>query len=76
MFMVERLQVQSRSPFEIHHILTGLDKTPEIMVESELFMPEGEGPFGCVIALHGSLGWVISSSGPHQWLARCWVRGL
>jgi len=57
MFMVERLQVQSRSPFEIHHILTGLDKTPEIMVESELFMPEGEGPFGCVIALHGSLGW-------------------
>ena len=55
--MVERLQVQSRSPFEIHHILTGLDKTPEIMVESELFMPVGEGPFGCVIALHGSLGW-------------------
>ena len=55
--MVERLQVQSRSPFEIHHILTGLDKTPEIMVESELFMPEGEGPFGCIIALHGSLGW-------------------
>lgn len=55
--MVERLQVQSRSPFEIHHILTGLDKTSEIMVESELFMPEGEGPFGCIIALHGSLGW-------------------
>ena len=55
--MVERLQVQSRSPFEIHHILTGLDKTPEIMVESELFMPEREGPFGCIIALHGSLGW-------------------
>ncbi|MBL6890603.1 MAG: dienelactone hydrolase family protein [Candidatus Poseidoniaceae archaeon] len=55
--MVERLQVQSRSPFEIHHILAGLDKTPEIMVESELFMPEGEGPFGCIIALHGSLGW-------------------
>ena len=55
--MVERLLVQSRSPFEIHHILTGLDKTSEIMVESELFMPEGEGPFGCIIALHGSLGW-------------------
>ena len=55
--MVERLQVQSRSPFEIHQILTGLEKTPEIIVESELFLPEGEGPFGCVIALHGSLGW-------------------
>ena len=55
--MVERLQVQSHSPFEIHHILTGLEKTPEINVESELFLPEGEGPFGCVIALHGSIGW-------------------
>ena len=55
--MVERLLVQSRAPFEIHQILTGLDKTPEIIVESELFLPEGEGPFGCVIALHGSLGW-------------------
>ena len=55
--MVERLQVQSHSPFEIHHILTGLEKTPETNVESELFLPEGEGPFGCVIALHGSIGW-------------------
>ena len=55
--MVERLQVQSRSPFEIHHILIGLEKTPETNVECELFLPEGEGPFGCVIALHGSIGW-------------------
>jgi len=55
--VVERFQVQSRSPFEIHHILTGLEKTPETIVESELFLPEGEGPFGCVIALHGSIGW-------------------
>jgi hypothetical protein len=39
--MVERLQVQSSSPFEIHHILTGLEKTPEINDESELFLPEG-----------------------------------
>ena len=56
--MVERLLVESRSPFEIHQILTGLEKTPEITVESELYLPEGDGPFGCVIALHGSLGWV------------------
>ena len=55
--MVERFQVQSRSPFEIHHILTGLEKTPEINIECELFLPGGEGPFGCVIALHGSIGW-------------------
>ena len=55
--MHERIQVKSRSPFELHHILTGLEKTPELTVESELFLPEGEGPFGCVIALHGSMGW-------------------
>ena len=55
--MVGRLQVESRSPFEIHQILTGLEKSPETLVEYELFMPEGEGPFGCVIALHGSMGW-------------------
>ena len=68
--MVERLRVESRSPFEIHHILTGLEKTPVTTVESELYLPEGEGPFGCVIALHGSIGWA-----PHHqdhvdgWLA-------
>ncbi|MDP6235605.1 MAG: dienelactone hydrolase family protein [Candidatus Poseidoniaceae archaeon] len=55
--MGERFQVQSRSPFEIHHILTGLEKTSEINIESELFLPEGDGPFGCIIALHGSRGW-------------------
>ena len=55
--MGERLQVKSRSPFELHQILTGLEKTPETLVDAELFVPEGEGPFGCVIALHGSLGW-------------------
>ena len=55
--MGERFSVHSRSPFEMYHILTGLEKTPETSVESELFLPEGEGPFGCVIALHGSMGW-------------------
>lgn len=55
--MAERLMVQSRSPFEIHHILTGLENTPETDVEADLYLPEGEGPFGCVLALHGSIGW-------------------
>ena len=55
--MVERLQIQSRSPFEIHHILTDLGKSPETIVEAELYLPEGEGPFGCIVALHGSRGW-------------------
>ena len=57
MFVVERFQVQSRSPFELHQIFTRLEKTPETTVDCELYLPEGEGPFGCVIALHGSLGW-------------------
>jgi len=48
---------KSASPFEIHHILTGLDKCPETMIENELILPQGEGPFGCVVALHGSKGW-------------------
>jgi len=55
--MAERLQVPSRSPFEIHHILNGLEETPEVNVELDLFLPEGDGPFACVIALHGSIGW-------------------
>lgn len=55
--MAERLMVQSRSPFEIHHILTGLENTPETDVEADLYLPKGEGPFGCVLALHGSIGW-------------------
>ena len=57
MLMMERLQVQSRSPFEIHQILTCLEKTPLTTIEAELFLPEGDGPFGCVIAHHGSKGW-------------------
>ncbi|RPG71961.1 MAG: hypothetical protein CBD52_003775 [Euryarchaeota archaeon TMED192] len=55
--MPERLTVQSRSPFEIHHILTGLEHTPQVTIEAELHLPRGEGPFGCVIAHHGSRGW-------------------
>ena len=53
----ETMLCKSASPFEIHHILTGLDKCPETMIENELILPQGEGPFGCVVALHGSKGW-------------------
>lgn len=55
--MVERLVVQSRSPFEIHHILTSLSDAPEVELEVDLYLPDGDGPFGCVLALHGSIGW-------------------
>jgi dienelactone hydrolase len=34
-----------------------LEDTPGTEVEVDLYLPEGEGPFGCVIALHGSIGW-------------------
>lgn len=39
LFVVERFQVQSRSPFEIHQILTRLEKTPETTVDCELYFP-------------------------------------
>ena len=60
--MAELLEVQSRSPFEIHHILTGLEYTPQITIEAELHLPTGEGPFGCVITHHGSKGWATHHS--------------
>ena len=60
--MAEHLQVQSRSPFEIHHILAGLDDTPQITIEAELHLPRGAGPFGCVITHHGSKGWAAHHS--------------
>ena len=34
--MVEQVQVLSRSPFEIYHILNGLEKTAETTVDTEL----------------------------------------
>ena len=53
----EKIWQTSASPFEIHDILTCLEKLPETRIETELFLPQGEGPFGCVVALHGSKGW-------------------
>ena len=53
----EKTWQTSASPFEIHDILNCLEKLPETMIETELFLPQGEGPFGCVVALHGSKGW-------------------
>ena len=70
MNMVERLQVQSCSPFEIYHILNSLEEASKITVEAELFLPQGEGPFGCVIALHGSMGWAQH----HQDHINIWVK--
>jgi dienelactone hydrolase len=68
--MVERLQVQSCSPFEIYHILNNLEKASKVTVEAELFLPPGEGPFGCVIALHGSMGWAQH----HQDHINIWIK--
>ncbi|MBJ84805.1 MAG: hypothetical protein CMB52_04740 [Euryarchaeota archaeon] len=55
--MAELMHLDSSSPFEIYHILNGLEKLPKTGIEVELFLPPGEGPFGCVVALHGSKGW-------------------
>lgn len=55
--MGERIEYESCSPFEIHHLLNQLDSTPKHPVFGELFLPTGEGPFACVVACHGSRGW-------------------
>ena len=56
--MSEKLEINSVSPFEIHQILNGLEKASDTKIQAELFLPQGEGPFGCVIAFHGSKGWM------------------
>ena len=56
--MSEKLEIDSASPFEIHQILNGLENAPSTNIQAELFFPPGEGPFGCVIAFHGSKGWM------------------
>ena len=56
--MLEKLEIVSASPFEIYHIMNELEKAPETIIEAELFLPQGEGPFGCVVAFHGSKGWI------------------
>ena len=55
--MSEKIFFNSSSPFELHHILKKLNSTPKHPVFGRLHMPEGEEPFACVIALHGSKGW-------------------
>ena len=55
--MVEKVFFKSASPFELHHILRKMDSAPHHPVFGRLHMPEGDGPFACVIALHGSKGW-------------------
>ena len=49
----------STSPFEIHHILCKLETLDKHPVFGSLTFPEkGKGPFPCVVACHGSRGWV------------------
>ena len=55
--MVERIEFESSNPFEIHHILKHLHNTPKQTVFADLHLPEGDGPFGCVVSSHGSRGW-------------------
>lgn len=55
--MIEMVAIQSASPFELHHILNMMDSAPQHPVRGRLHIPEGEPPFACVVALHGSKGW-------------------
>lgn len=67
--MAERLEFRSRSPFEIHHILNDFKSLEEHSAYADLHIPEGEGPFGCVVAVHGSRGW----SNHHEDHVRNWL---
>ena len=69
--MSEKLEIDSASPFEIHQILNGLENAPSTNIQAELFFPPGEGPFGCVIAFHGSKGWMDH----HQDHIDAWLEG-
>ena len=53
-----RIDYDSSAVFEIHHILKKLDSAPTQSTFGHLQLPsEGEGPFPCVVAIHGSRGW-------------------
>ena len=67
--MSEIMQIDSASPFEIYHILNDFKKSPQTTIEAELILPTGEGPFPCVVALHGSKGWMSH----HQDHIESWV---
>ena len=63
------MQIDSASPFEIYHILNDFKKSPKTTIEAELILPTGEGPFPCVVALHGSKGWMRH----HQDHIEAWI---
>ena len=67
--MSEMMQINSASPFEIYHILNDFKESPKTMIEAELILPTGEGPFPCVVALHGSKGWMSH----HQDHIQSWI---
>ncbi|MEO0962614.1 MAG: dienelactone hydrolase family protein [Pseudomonadota bacterium] len=51
----ERITYTSSDAFEFTQILDGSAKPQEIFGDLEL--PEGDGPFPCVVMCHGSYGW-------------------
>ncbi len=53
----------SQDPFEIHHILTAMEKAPAQEVFGWLIFPEHAAERGpCIVCCHGSMGW----RGHHQ----------
>ena len=67
--MSETMEIKSANPFELYHILNDFSECAETLIEVELILPKGEPPFPCVIALHGSNGWM----GHHQDHIEGWV---
>ena len=56
---IGRIDYASSNPFEVHHLIHGLEKAPSQEVFGYLLMPEKsiQTPVPCIVACHGSLGW-------------------
>ena len=56
---IGRIDYRSANPFEVHHLIHGLEEASTQEVFGWLLLPEEpvRTPLPCIIALHGSLGW-------------------
>ncbi|MEE3328323.1 MAG: dienelactone hydrolase family protein [Myxococcota bacterium] len=54
-----RIDYASSNPFEVHHLIHGIEKASPQEVFGWLLMPEENArtPLPCIVACHGSLGW-------------------
>ena len=52
----EKIEFQSRSPYDLIHILDGVENDPEAIVYGKLTIPKADGKVPAVVFMHGSGG--------------------